>query len=588
MTGRKSTKTRDWISSLRRKRGQLEERLTFVMILAALVGAVGGVGAIVFRFLISAIQTVFFSDLLPAVTYDVWNVNLGIMLLPAVGGLLIGVIVYDVAPETRGTGIPQVMEVYTLEGGRIRARIAALKVLVSSVTIGSGGSAGREGPITQIGAATGSAMGRVLGLSEDEVKLLVVSGVAAGIAGTFNAPLGGALFGIEILQRRFSWRGTAPIILASVVGTAVASVAFGLSPAIAAPTFNLASPAELGMYLVLGVIFGVLSYVWVRVFYLFEDFFERLKLRGILKVALGGLLVGAIGMFLPSYGILGVGYGGIELVLAGGITLTLALVLAVAKILATSLTIGSGGSGGIFAPTLYVGAMFGGALGLVFAGILPGVVTQPFGFSLSGMGALFAGAARAPLTSMIMIPEMTGDWGLLPALMISCIASYYVSSYLMKHSSIYTLKLERRGIDIKTLSVPDYLDSVFVGEVMQTPVTVPDEMTVSRLLEYAVEVGRVSFPVVSDSKLGGIVNVADAQKVGAGSRNTTLVKDIMNRKPVVASSRDTVRDALKRMQESGITEILVVDGAEPPGLLGMVTAGDMVRAHELGLERSVE
>jgi chloride channel protein, CIC family len=588
LTGSESKSLGGWISSLRGKRGEPEERLTFIMMLAALVGAVGGVGAIVFRLMISAIQTAFFSDLLPRVTFYVWNLNLGIMLLPAIGGLLIGVVVYDIAPETRGTGIPQVMEAYTLEGGRIRARIAALKVLVSSVTLGSGGSAGREGPITQIGAATGSAMGRLLRLNEDEVKLLVVSGVAAGIAGTFNAPLGGALFGIEILQRRFSWRGTAPIILASVVGTAVASVAFGLGPAIAAPTFNLVSPAELGMYFLLGVIFGVLSYAWVRTFYLIEDFFTRLRLTGILKVALGGLLVGAIGMFFPSYGILGVGYGGIELVLAGGITLTLALVLAVAKILATSMTIGSGGSGGIFAPTLYVGAMFGGVLGLIFARILPGVITQPFGFSLSGMGALFAGAARAPLTSMIIIPEMTGDWGLLPALMISCVTSYYVSSYLLKHSSIYTLKLERRGIDIKTLSVPDYLDSVFVGEVMQTPVTVADEMPVSGLLEFAIEVGHTSFPVVRDSKLVGVVNLADAQKVGADGRSTTLVKEIMNRKPVVASARDTVRDALKRMHESGATEIMVVDGDEPQGLLGIVTAGDMVRAHELGLERSVE
>jgi CIC family chloride channel protein len=293
-------------------------------------------------------------------------------------------------------------------------------------------------------------------------------------------------------------------------------------------------------------------------------------------------------VFFPSYGILGVGYGGIELVLAGGITLVLALVLAVAKILATSMTIGSGGSGGIFAPTLYVGAMFGGVLGLVFAAILPGVVTQPFAYSLSGMGALFAGAARAPLTSMIMIPEMTDDWGLLPALMISCITSYYVSSYLLKHSSIYTLKLERRGIDIKTLSVPDYLDSVFVGEVMQTAVTVADEMAVSRLLEFALEAGHVSFPVVRDSKLVGVVSITDAWKVPADGRSTTLVKDIMNRKPAIASARDTVRDALKRMYESGATEILVVDGAEPQRLLGMVTAGDMVRAHELGLERSVE
>ncbi|MDA4134786.1 MAG: chloride channel protein [Thaumarchaeota archaeon] len=561
--------------------------MTFVLLLAAIAGVAGGVGAVVFRLMINAIQTLFFSDLLPYVTIFAWRLNLGIILLPALGAAIIAPVVYHLAPETRGTGIPEIMDAYTEKQGRIRTRVAILKIVVSAITIGSGGSAGREGPITQIGGASGSAIGRALRLNEDQVKLLLVSGVAAGIAGTFNAPLGGALFSIEVLQRGFSWRGTPSIIVASVVGAAVASLAFGVQPVLSAPSLGVLSALQLVPYVVLGLAFGLLSYLWAKVFYLFQDAFNRISMAGTLKLVIGGASVGVLGMLAPSYGILGVGYQGIDLVLAGGVTLGLALALGVAKVLATSLTIGSGGSGGIFAPTLYAGAMFGGAFGALFANLVPGLTTQTVGYSLSGMGALIAGSARAPLTAIVIVPEMTGDWNVLPAMMISCITSYYVSSYLLKHSSIYTLKLEKRGVDIRRLSVPDYLNLVAVGEVMEKVDPVALDATVASLVSRKEEFAYPRLAVIhADSTIAGYVEFDRAQAVPPELRETTLVSAITNPDVPVVSAQESVPEALRTMEERGAYELFVADGTAAGPYAGIFSANSLVKAHEVGTERS--
>lgn len=579
----------DIFSVIKLRLHQIEEGITFIELLAIVAGVVGGLGAVAFRLMISLNQTLFFSYLLPYISFFGGNLNFGIILLPAIGGLIAGPIINSLAPETKGHGVPEVMESYALKAGKIRSRVAFIKVLVSSITIGSGGSAGREGPIAQIGASTGSILGRLFKLKDDEVRLLVVCGLSSGIAGTFNAPLGGALFGMEILQGRFSWKGTVPIILASVVGAAIANVVFGLSPTIISPTFRFLSATELLLYFIVGIAFGFLSYAWVRIFYFVEDLFEKIKLSSKYKVAVGGVLTGAIGMFFPKYGVLGVGYDGVDLALAGSFAITLMLVLGLAKIFATSFTIGSGGSGGIFSPSLYIGSMFGGVLGLLFNAIMPGLASQPFAYSLAGMGALFAGAARAPITSMIMIPEMTADWHLLPPLMISCITSFYISSSLLKKSSIYTLKLERRGVNVKASSVPDYLDYVKVEEVMEKKlVTVSENTTISELMWLATEHGHTMYPVVSDSKLMGTVSYVAGLKISPEKRDELKVRTIMERTGTTAFPGETVGAVLKRMEKNTISKILIVDVSRPQMLLGILTERDVVKAHELGLSRSSE
>jgi len=425
------------------------ERIGIVDILGLMAGLAGGLGAVIFRFMIDFNHRLFFDLILPNIPFNTGDTNFGIIFLPAIGGLIAGPIIFAFAYETRGHGVPEVMEAIHLRSGRIRKRVAVIKVIVSSITIGSGGSAGREGPIAQIGATMGSILGRLFHLREDDVKLLIVCGMSAGIAGTFNAPLGGALFGLEVIYREFRPLDAVPIILASVVGAAVASAFFGLKPAFQAPPLPFTNPVELFFYFILGLCFGLVAVLWVKIFYAIEDLFIILKIHPRFKPAIGGLLTGCIGVQFPLYGIMGVGYEGINLALIGTFPLILLLILGILKIFATSFTIGSGGSGGVFAPSLFIGTMLGGAFGLLFHGAFPEIIQYPFTYSLAGMGALFAGAARAPLTCMIIIPEMTNDWSLLPPLMLSCVTSFLISSFLLRASSIYTLKLERRGVKLK-------------------------------------------------------------------------------------------------------------------------------------------
>ena len=272
-------------------------------LLSVLVGIAGGIGAIIFRNMILLNRIIFFNKILPLVTVEFLGINLGYILLPMLGGLIVGPLIMRLAPETKGHGVPEVMEAVALKGGRIRKRVAFLKILVSSVTIGSGGSAGREGPIAQIGASIGSLIGDVFKLSDEETRLLVVCGLSAGIAGTFNAPLGGALFGMEILYRGVELFNAVPVILAAVIGAAITTAYYGSQPSFKVPpTLTFKNPAELFWYFVLGVFFGLLSVGWVKFFYFIEELFEKMRFPRDFKMALGGMLTGFLGMFFPFYG----------------------------------------------------------------------------------------------------------------------------------------------------------------------------------------------------------------------------------------------------------------------------------------------
>lgn len=379
-----------------------------INLLAILIGVAGGLGSIVFRKMIELFHRLFFTVILPKITYEVCGVNLGVALLPALGGLVVGPIVNRVAPETKGHGVPEVLEAVALKGGVIRSRVAAVKILVSSLTIGSGGSVGREGPIAQIGSSVGSVLGQTFGLPEAYRKLLVVCGLASGISGTFMAPLGGAVFGIEVIYSGVAPYDVIPVFLASVVGMFVTGEVFGMAPAFNLPVYSLRNPLELAYFVPIGLLFGVLAVVWTKGLYLFEDAFEKLPLPEWAMPAVGGLATGLLGMLYLDYGILGTGYEGLDKAVMGELGLGLLLTLGVVKFLATSVTIGSGSSGGIFAPSLYMGAMFGGALGLFVKG-MPLAAAEPFVYCLVGMSAFFAGAAKAPLTCIVMLPEMSDN-----------------------------------------------------------------------------------------------------------------------------------------------------------------------------------
>jgi len=554
----------------------------YIDFLAILIGVAGGAGAIVFRNVIEFIHGIFFSGIYQQGAGPSYSV----ILFPIIGGLIVGPIIYILAPEAKGHGVPQIIESLQISGGQIRKRVGFLLILSSAVIIGSGGSAGREGPIAQIGASFGSLIGQLFRLGSKDLKLLTVCGVAAGIAGTFNAPMGGAIFSMEVVARRFSPYDSVPILMSAVVGTAVAGTLISPTPAFVNPEFAF-STSDLALCFVLGPIFGILAFSWVRIFYFIEDFFEALKIPKMLKPALGGVVAGISGYYLFGYGIMGVGYDGITRIFdmpsfPGTTEMIMLLVaLGLLKILATSFTVGSGGSGGIFAPSLYIGFMFGVAFGLVAGRILPGLDTaSPTVYGLLGMAALFAGAARAPLTCIVMIPEMASSYSRLPPIIIACVLSYTVAQILMKGASIYSIKLMKKGIFID--QPEPVLKGITIGEAMHRDVVAVDpETTLTQLRERISRLNHTGFPVVKDRKLVGIVTFDDLRKVPIVDQDRTLVVDVAVKDVITVRPDQSAKYAMDLMYQNEIGRLPVVSEDEPLKLIGIITRTDVIRAYEI-------
>ena len=321
-----------------------------------------------------------------------------------------------------------------------------MKSLASAISISTGGSVGREGPIVQIGSAIGSTLGQMLKVSQDRMRTLVGCGAAAGIAATFNAPIAGSMFALEVILGDFGLATFSPIVISSVVATAVSRAFLGDIPAFIVPVYELVSVWEFPIYMGLGLFCAVVGVTFTRVLYRVEDLFDDFKFPEYLKGIIGGSILGVTGLFFPE--ILGVGYGGIDLALMQKLAWWVLLLLIVIKILATSITIGSGGSGGIFAPSLFLGAMAGGFFGAVVHQWFPTVTASPGAYSIVGMGALVSATTHGPLSAMLILFEMTGNYKIILPLMLSCILATIFAG-ILKKDSIYTLKLARRGVNIR-------------------------------------------------------------------------------------------------------------------------------------------
>jgi CIC family chloride channel protein len=411
--------------------------------LSIFVGSIAGLGAVAFRLLISNIQSIFFDDLGGVLAF------LGryyIIIIPAAGGLLVGPIVYFFAREAKGNGVPQVMKAIALEGGRIRPIVAVVKAIASSLCIGSGGSAGREGPIVQIGASLGSTVAQLLKLPEEQIKIVAACGAAGGIGATFNAPIAGALFALEIILQKVVTPIFAYILLGGISATYVASLFLGNKPMFALPSFHMSSPAEIGLYILLGILAAFAAVLLIRGIYGCEDLFNAMKMPEYLKPALGGIMVGLIGLY--DFNLLGLGYGQIQNVLTGNLTIYFLISMMVLKVSATSLTLGSGGSGGIFSPSLFTGAMLGAALASLFRNILPLSSDVSGGYAVIAMAAVFAAATRAPFTAIVITFEMTRNYIIILPVMLAVAISTGLSMILSR-DTIYTTKLRREGVDIE-------------------------------------------------------------------------------------------------------------------------------------------
>ena len=549
-----------------------------MVLVAIVIGLLGGLGAVGFRECIRLFQLVAWhtDDVTLNYLRDLpswWKI-----LSPAVGGLIVGLIIVRFAAEAKGHGVPEVMEAVALRGGRIRPRVVVAKLVASGVCIASGGSVGREGPIVQIGSAIASSIGQWLRVGERRMRTLVGCGAAAGIAATFNAPVAGALFAVEIILGDFGVTQFSPIVISSVTATVVSRHFLGDFPAFEVPAYRLVSANELFAYGALGIIAGLVALVFVRALYGAEDLFDKLSFPALLKPAIGGVLIGVIAIRFPE--IFGVGYEAINEALTGDLGWKLLLILVLVKIVAVSLTIGSGGSGGIFAPSLFIGAMTGGAVGTVVHSLWPGMSGSPGAYALVGMGAVVAAGTHAPITAIVMIFELTGDYKIILPLMISCIIATLLATRLQK-ASIYTLKLLRRGVDIRGGFSADVLSHLTTRDAMRT--------------EYA-EVGRADqlMPVISrfvdrpgdtimvtdaDQRLLGVITIDDIRPLMADPesvRGLVIAEDMMRADgfPVFAPD-DSLDEVMRRFGRYRFMAPVVDDGR----LVGVLWPQDVIESY---------
>jgi CIC family chloride channel protein len=553
---------------------------TIMAVLAVIVGLAGGFGAVGFRYLISFFQTIAYggeNDLLELVINLPWYYR---VMIPALGGLIVGPLVYFLAREAKGHGVPEVMEAVALRGGVIRKRVVVVKSLASAISISTGGSVGREGPIVQIGSAIGSALGQFMKVSADRMRTLVGCGAAAGIAATFNAPIAGSMFALEVILGEFGLATFSPIVIASVVATAVSRAFLGDTPAFIVPAYELVSAWELPMYLVLGLFCAVVGVTFTKTLYRIEDLFDNFKFPEYLKGIIGGLILGAGALLFPQ--ILGVGYGAIDQALMQKLSWWLLLVLVLAKILATSITIGSGGSGGIFAPSLFLGAMAGGFFGAVVHYLFPGVTASPGAYSIVGMGAVVSATTHGPLAAILILFEMTGSYKIILPLMLACIIGTIASGQLLR-DSIYTLKLARRGVDIKEGKEVNVLKSMFVKDVMTPDVeTIPEGLPLGKMTEKISKSKFNSFPVLNaQNQLIGILSFNDYSEAifDENLKHLVVAKDLATTDLVTVSLSDDLYTALEKISLKDFAVLPVVSAENSTKLEGVVSRRDIIGAY---------
>jgi CIC family chloride channel protein len=553
---------------------------TIMAVLAVIVGLAGGFGAVGFRYLINFFQTLAYgdeNDFLELVVNLPWYYRVAI---PAIGGLIVGPLVYFFAREAKGHGVPEVMEAVALKGGVIRKRVVVVKTLVSAISISTGGSVGREGPIVQIGSAIGSALGQFMKVSADRMRTLVGCGAAAGIAATFNAPIAGSMFALEVILGDFGLATFSPIVISSVVATAVSRAYLGDTPAFIVPVYELISAWELPMYLVLGLFCAVVGITFTKTLYRIEDLFDEIKFPEYLKAVIGGLILGAGSLIFPQ--ILGVGYGAIDMALMQQMAWWLLLVLVPVKILATAITIGSGGSGGIFAPSLFLGAMAGGFFGAMAHQLFPGITASPGAYSIVGMGAVVSATTHGPLAAILILFEMTGSYKIILSLMLSCIIATITSGQLMR-DSIYTLKLARRGVDIKEGKEVNVLKSLFVKDVMNINVeTMPEDLPLAQMTEKISKSKFNSFPVLNaQNDLTGILSFNDYSEAifDENLKDLVVARDLATTDLVNVSMDDNLWTALEKISSKDFAVLPVVSAQAPNKLKGVISRRDIIGAY---------
>lgn len=546
--------------------------------LAIATGAITGLGAVGFRWLITAFTQMFtgYTDYsgLGRVPSTHWP-QLGfwfLLLSPVIAGALYGPLVHRFAPEARGHGVPEVMYAVSHRGGRIAPQVSLVKALASALCIGGGGSVGREGPIVQIGSAAGSTLAQLLRLDVPRVRLLVACGAAAGISATFNAPLAAPFFALELILRNFAAEAFGAVVLSSVTAGVVGRAILGDDPFLALPAFAVHSTSEYLLYAALGVSVGVVGVAFSKILYLVEDLCDWVW-RGPewARPAAGGVVLGGLLIALPE--MYGVGYPVLENAVEGHYLVGMLLILMVGKMLATSLTIGIGGSGGVFAPTLFIGAMAGTAFGTIAHQLFPAATESAGAYGLIGMGAALGGATGAPITAVVMLFELTGQYSIILPLMVAVVMAAGTGNLLSKNT-IYTAKLWRRGVDLDTVPLERAWTAVDVAVAAPAPLDPRTSLQDAAAALAATTLGML--PIVAHDRYVGCVS---AQAVTEALADPVRPHDIASLITVPAAVQentpaDAVLDALSGRGGTGVP-VLDVDRA---ALTGWITYESVLAA----------
>jgi len=561
-----------------------------------LVGVVAGLGALVFAQMLDQTNHLLLGEIAgyrpPAPGGEGKSVlpvqtdphNWLLILIPAVGGLLSGLLVFSVAPEAEGHGTDAVIDAFHNKRGQIRSTVPLVKIAASALTIGSGGSAGREGPIAQVGAGFASLLGRYLKLTPTETRELVIVGAGAGIGAIFRAPLGGALFAASVLYRETDYEHAAlmPGFLASVTAYAIYSV---LSGTPYGPIFTIEQDftftlGHLPFYFLLGLLMVPLSMAYIWVFYGLRDkVFKRLPLPPHVVPAIGGLGLGLIAWEFPE--VLGIGYGWIQQALEGQLTIKFMITLALLKIFATGLTIGSGGSGGVFAPSMVIGGLSGGALGMWLHQMRPDWFGDPAAFVLVGMAAFFAAAAKTPIASLVLVSEMTESYVLLVPAMFAIAVAYMFSG---TRWSIYEKQVRNRFTSPahRGVYVVDVLEEIPVRDVLRADGQIArahPETTLAELYGLIAKTSQSVFPVVDeDDRFVGCVSINLLREVPPNDETADLIiaEDLMEKSASIKPD-DTLNTALEAFLRSGTDELPVVN--EEGRFVGLLTRRDLLAAY---------
>ena len=552
-----------------------------MLILAALLGFLAGFASTFFRWMIEFFESIFSAKgfSLAGISPQAYPFLLPFM--PMVGGCLIGLICKYFPNAVKENGVHKVMYAVALNDGKVRKRTIASCAVTSSITIGSGGSAGREGPTVQIGAAVGSTIGQLLHLSTERMRVLVGCGAAAGIAASFNAPLAGVLFALEIILGDFTIHTFSPIIIASVIGTVTGRALEGNEVTFNVPVHELVHPTEIIFYLALGILCGIVARLFTFIyFYVQQVFEEKFSMPNLYKPAIGGLIVGIISIFIPQ--VLGNGYDVMEQALTGQMFWGLAFLLVFMKIMCTSITLGSGGMGGIFAPSLFVGAMLGTAFGSSVHFVFPTLSASAETYAVVGMGAVAGAVMQAPLTNILMLFELTNDYTLILPIMATCIAASYTYQRFTKQS-IYMQHLLNKGINIRHGREASIMNSIKVRDVMSTDITtIAQEMPFRKILETISYSKNFYFPVLDNKgDMTGILSFSDIREVIFEEQlgDLLVAGELANQKVIALTPQQNLNDAMEMFSQLDVDQLPVVRSEDKLKVIGMLNRGDMMASY---------